>query len=136
MKLTKLPEVASSFYTDCKKCEVERYHKVLSHSSEIAAKIECEVCGGKKTFKLTTTKKKAVTKRKVTKKVSHEDSYQQLMDKAESTKTESYSMKGSFKVDTVINHPKFGLGLVTEKSANSIEVMFPESFKNLVHNRL
>ena len=143
MKLKELPAVASSFYTGCKKCDLERYHKVLSHSSKIAAKIECEVCGSKKTFKLTTsktTKKKSSTTRKSAKAAEqtlaqHTEIYQKLTDKIGLDQSQLYGMEKMFDVNTAIEHPKFGMGFVMEKSPKSISVMFADSFKNLVHNR-
>ena len=50
-----LPPVAKSFYTFCKKCDVDRYHMVLAHTSSTTAKIECEVCHSRKTYSLPKT---------------------------------------------------------------------------------
>lgn len=52
-----LPAVAKSFSTECKKCGTERYHKVLTHLTATSAKIECEICHSKKTFKVGAEKK-------------------------------------------------------------------------------
>ena len=54
-----LPAVAKNVLYQCKKCDAERYHRVLAHTSETSAKIECEICGSKKTFKLTKPKSAA-----------------------------------------------------------------------------
>ena len=48
----KLPDVAKSVYYQCNKCDRERYFKVLSHSSETEARVECEVCGAKRKYKV------------------------------------------------------------------------------------
>ena len=50
--MASLPAVASNFHTDCKKCGQERYHRVLAHPTPTTAKLECEVCHSKKTYKL------------------------------------------------------------------------------------
>ena len=52
-----LPPVAKNISYYCKKCDSERYHKVIAHTSSIAAKLECEVCKSKKTYKITEPKK-------------------------------------------------------------------------------
>ena len=45
-----LPPVAKSLFTFCKKCNADRYHRVLAHTSTSKAKIECEICKSKKTY--------------------------------------------------------------------------------------
>ncbi|MCB0363652.1 MAG: hypothetical protein KDD35_13075, partial [Bdellovibrionales bacterium] len=61
--LMTLPEVAKRVFLDCKKCDSGRYHIVLAHTSKTSAKVECEVCKSKKTFKLGKAKKSAPSKK-------------------------------------------------------------------------
>jgi transcription elongation factor Elf1 len=51
-RLTELPAVARSVSLNCSFCEAERFFKVLTHLSDEAAKLRCEVCGRSKTFRL------------------------------------------------------------------------------------
>ena len=62
--LLELPDVARSFSHFCKKCDQERLHKVLVHVDDKTAKIECEICKKKSTFKLTPPKAAKVVKAK------------------------------------------------------------------------
>ena len=131
-----LPAVAKNFYYPCKKCDSERYHRVLAHLSSTEAKIECEVCGSKK--KLNIGKKMATTKKKTTRKSkanAHLDTWNELKEKFSDLPTEIYSIRGGFRADTVIDHPTFGLGVVTESHKNKIEVCFEEGVKVLMHRR-
>ena len=133
-----LPPVAKNITYFCKKCDEERYHRVLAHTSTIAAKIECEVCKSKKTFKITDPKKGRTMAKKVTRKVgagSHKATYEACRTKIGSEKAASYNVKGLFEKDSAINHPKFGLGFVMESKTNKIEVVFEDSARLLVHNR-
>ncbi|MGE5084935.1 MAG: hypothetical protein ACM3MG_01440, partial [Bacillota bacterium] len=53
-----LPPVAKSFFAFCKKCDADRYHVVLAHTSATSAKIKCEICGSQKTYSLPKTQTK------------------------------------------------------------------------------
>ncbi len=138
-----LPQVSRSFYTDCKKCATERYHTVLTHTSATAAKMKCEVCGATKTYKLPKVgapvrpKKPGAPKgaaRIAAKANEHRVEYEKRMDTGHNA--ESYSMKRQFKVNEKINHPTFGLGVVTKAETDKVEVIFAEEMKVLVHNRV
>ncbi len=142
--LTALPPVAKSFHTFCKKCNAERYHIVLTHTSPTSAKIECEICHSKKTFTLTKVgsmaKKKATTKgtRKVgvrKTKNSHADEFSALMSNRGDEKGIPFSIKTKFEKDQKIDHSKFGPGFVKSIMIDRMDVMFEEEVKTLMHNK-
>ena len=129
-----LPAVAQKIYIECKKCGVERYHVVLAHTKTDAAKVECEVCHKKSTYKLAGAKKKtAVKKTKAEKKIITR--WDEVKDMVNEGEKRPYNMKISFSKDMTIDHPKFGLGVVISTQAQSIEVVFPDGSRSLVHNR-
>lgn len=130
-----LPAVAKNFFYPCSKCDSERYHRVIAHLSPTEAKLECEVCGSKKKYSV--GKKMATTKKKVTrkKKSTHEDTWSELKEKFSDLPPEVYSVRGSFRTDSVIDHPTFGIGIVTEMANHKIEVCFQEGMKTLMHRR-
>lgn len=139
--LTELPAVAKTIYLECKKCEAERYFKVLAHTSPTSAKVECEVCGSKKTYKLPTAKKTAAKKTgtgkpratRVSKVEEHKNEYEKLMNAAGDT--QKYNMKLKFETNAKLDHPKFGMGVVRSSLSDKIEVVFQDEVRNLVHNR-
>ena len=139
-----LPAVAKSFYHPCSKCETDRYHRVLAHLSSTEARLECEVCHSKRKLNIGTSmatkkKTKTSTKKKSTKKTkaesAHEETWNELKEKFSDLPPEVYSIRGSFRADTVIDHPTFGLGVVTESAGHKIEVCFQEGMKTLMHRR-
>ncbi len=132
--ITELPAVAAKIYIPCKKCDANRYFTILAHKTERSAQIQCEVCKGKRSF---TVRKKKATTRKTTrrKSTSHKGQYEALMESIGPDNTDSYTIRGEFKADTAIEHPKFGLGFVTESLPHKIVVMFPDEQRELVHNR-
>ena len=140
MSLTSLPPVAKSFYTFCKKCDADRYHTVLAHTSSSSAKLECEICHSKKTYKLPKVGSRAPsaagTKRPASgsaRASAHTSQYESLMNK--DVNVQSYTMKGKYAKDMKIEHPKFGVGYVIEAKADRIEVAFKDEVKTLLHNR-
>lgn len=137
MDMTKLPAVAKKIYYPCKKCECERYHVVTTHTGPTTARLECEVCKSKCAFKLEEPKRTrtAVPKKSGKSRVAgHVARFTELRDK-NSDKPKPYSMKVSFEVGSVLDHPKFGLGFVILATGQAIQVVFEDEERSLVHNR-
>ena len=137
-----LPAVASRIYTVCKKCDAERYHIVLAHTSDTAAKVECEICHSKKTFKLPSNKPKKVTgaaaakkaAASVTRRTAHSKEFHDLVASSGASEV-SYTMKHKFATNDKVKHPKFGVGIIRSTHPDKIEVVFEDEVRLLVHNR-
>ncbi len=143
MPVNQLPPVAKSFFTFCKKCNADRYHVVLAHTTSKTAKIKCEVCGSQKSYSLPKAGGAAgaakVTRARAgsesARRSSHNAEYEALMQAQESASEVGYSIKGKFALNQKINHPKFGLGIVRGVQPDKVEVVFSDEVRNLVHNR-
>ena len=84
---------------------------------------------GKKT-KRKTAKAKAPAKTKEQRKWSR------VMGKVEGTEPQPYSMTEKYEEQNVIDHAKFGLGVVSEViDPTKISVVFEDGEKVMVHNR-
>ncbi|MCJ8278077.1 MAG: hypothetical protein MJK18_14640 [Bdellovibrionales bacterium] len=132
-----LPAVAKNVYHYCSKCETERYHRVLAHLSPTEARLECEVCGSKRKLKIgkSVATKKKTTRKTRTKGPSHVEVWTELKEKYSDLDPEAYSIRGVFRADTLIDHPSFGIGVVTSAHPNKIEVCFEEGVKTLMHKK-
>ena len=136
-----LPPVAKSFFTLCKKCDVERYHTVLTHTSATAAKIECEVCHAKRTYNLPKSgaaKKKAAgngVKKTAARRTSHADEYNRLLTDTNSDKGVPFNIRTKFELNQKIDHSKFGPGFVKAVLIDRVDVMFQDELKTLMHNK-
>ncbi len=145
MPVNQLPPVAKSFFTFCKKCDSDRYHTVLAHTTSKTAKIKCEVCGSQKSYSLPKVASSVAGKAKVTRprgaksetarRSSHIAEYELLLSTHEKASPASYSIKEKFAMNQKIEHPKFGLGVVRDVQQEKIEVIFSDEVRNLVHNR-
>jgi hypothetical protein len=135
-----LPPVAKSFFTLCKKCDADRYHIVLTHTSSTSAKIECEVCHSKKTYTLPkaggSQVKKVSAAKVAAKRTTHASEFSSLMTMRGSEKGLSFSIRTKFEVDQKIDHPKFGPGFVKNVQNDRIDVMFEDEVKTLMHNKI
>lgn len=136
-----LPAVARNINLACKKCGVDRYFVVVAHTTSTSAKVKCEVCGAQKTYKLPSEKKprvaseKAAAKRAATKKADHSALWNELKTQIGTDNVVNYNMKMKYAMAAAIEHPKFGLGFVTNSFHDKIEVAFQEGGRFLVHNR-
>jgi hypothetical protein len=143
MPVNQLPPVAKSFFAFCKKCDADRYHVVLAHTSSRTAKIKCEVCGSQKSYSLpkagSSTGTAKVTRTRASsesaKRSSHNAEYEALLQAQEGSGEVNYNIKGKFALNQKINHPKFGLGIVRGVQPDKVEVVFSDEVRNLVHNR-
>ena len=143
MSQISLPPVAKSFYMFCKKCDVDRYHIVLAHTSSTTAKVECEVCHSKKPFSIpkegavrkTTTRSAASPGSVSSRQRSHTGQYESRLQSFAAKDSKPYSIKGNFQENEKIQHPKFGMGFVQKVYSDKVDVMFSDEVRTLVHNR-
>lgn len=134
-----LPPVAKSFYTFCKKCDADRYHIVLAHTSSTTAKIECEVCHSRKSYSLPKTQERRTSSKTVnsaeTRRKSHTGEYELRTQNTQAKDALPFSIKTKFEENQKINHPKFGIGFVQKTYDEKIDVIFSDEVKSLLHNR-
>ena len=139
--LKELPAVARNISLMCKKCGVERFHVVLAHTNSTTAKVQCEVCKAKKTFKLAVAKaakppkKKVFGAKKSVKKLDLAAEWSKMKDQIGLEKLQPYNMKTKFSNSVAIEHPKFGIGFISLVTNEKIDVTFQEARISLVHNR-
>ena len=137
-----LPAVARNISLPCKKCGIDRFHVVLAHASATSAKVKCEVCGAKSTYKLkvakaakTSTTKSGAKRVAKTKAPDHAAIWNELSSQIGTDHVVPYNMKSKYGLASAINHPKFGIGFVTNITPERIDVAFADGGRALVHNR-
>ena len=124
----------------CTKCKLNLGHTIVAmKDSKHIAKVKCNTCGTLQAFKdpsnakssKTRTKKSLGTPSKV---VSVADLW---MEKMSTTKKKStpYSMESKFVQGDIIDHVKFGPGIVEKVVDDKIEVIFRHEIKTLVHKK-
>ena len=135
-----LPPVAKSFYMHCKKCDGDRYHTVLAHTSSTKAKMQCEICKSIKAYSLpkaTSTRKPGSTNStKNSRAKSHTGEYENRIQNQQAKEAIPYSTKTTFSEKQKIQHPKFGIGFVQKAAIDRIDVIFSDEIKILIHSKV
>jgi hypothetical protein len=71
----------------------------------------------------------------VTKAEAKAASFDELLKGKDLTKAKAYSIKESFKVDEVVDHPTFGFGIVSAVRVDKVDITFKSDVKTLAHGK-
>ena len=109
---------------------------------EKIAKVECKVCGAKHKYRPPKSEKAKPAKKKTAKakppkktktQLKAEALFEEVMEGRDPSTAKSYAMTELFKKDELIDHPTFGLGVITSITLpNKIKVTFKEGSKLLI----
>jgi hypothetical protein len=132
-------KVGKEVLSYCSKCKLNLAHIIVSmKDAGTLGKVECKTCKSTHAYKdpsimLRKSKKipGAVAKK------SPSTAGQTWMDQMGKTtkKSRAYSIREKFSIGDIIDHPKFGPGIVQENKDDKIEVLFRHDIKLLVHNK-
>ena len=124
----------------CTKCKLELAHTIVAIVDNLPKKVKCNTCNGRHNYRLKPAEKSRSTiKRAVRKPRSPEAQYNELAEKisgGDLSNAKKYTINGSFGVDDIIDHPKFGTGLVVSIiKTNKVEVLFKDGSRLLIQNQ-
>lgn len=124
----------------CNKCKLALSHTIMALKDEkTIAKVKCNTCSAEHRYKDPSAAKAKKTTGRGTKKkttaVPIADLWMEALNNTDA-KEEPYSIKNNYKAGDVIDHPKFGPGVVEELVDNDkVKIIFRHDIKTLVHNR-
>ena len=125
----------------CGKCKLPLGHTIVSmKDAATIGKVKCNTCQAQHMYKDPATKAKKVkstakrSKKASKKTVSVGQLWMEEMGKA-SGKAKAYSIREKFIAGDIIDHKKFGPGIVQELIDDKIEVLFEHELKLLVHGK-
>jgi hypothetical protein len=145
-------EIGRGIEAYCTKCNDDTAHVITAMEGRNITKVMCQVCYSYHKFKPPRDQendKPAVTKKsKVTSKsgktpkkrvrrvtIRKSDSWSDALEKADTGEAVDYYFAGSYENGNVLNHKKFGLGVVRKVlSEQKIEVLFESGMKTLIQN--
>ncbi|HSR49547.1 MAG TPA: hypothetical protein VLV83_01890 [Acidobacteriota bacterium] len=58
-----------------------------------------------------------------------------LIDEMDTSKARSYKLTDTFEQEELIDHSRFGMGIVLEEMPDKIEVLFEDGARTLAHSR-
>ncbi len=138
----KKPEVGAEVEALCPKCKGATIHVIEVIKTPELMKVMCKACMASHRYRPATpenTKKlvktKKVKKAKVDAKSREEKKWNRMLEQADREKAISYNMNRSYTENDVIEHMKFGVGVVVKiMDTSKITVIFQDGLKNMVQN--
>lgn len=145
MKKEKKIEAGSEIDSRCLKCKDVTNHTVIAMTDGKVAKVECNVCGGRHNYRPEKPESAGTAKRKATRAASiasaklakTEALFEELVADRGPSEARAYSMTDIYKEGDLLDHPTFGMGVVTETvMPDKIEVLFRQESRLLICGRL
>ncbi|MBI3804689.1 MAG: hypothetical protein HY282_13105 [Nitrospirae bacterium] len=135
MSIQQSYKVGGEITSFCTKCKLALEHIIAAVADEKIAKVQCRTCGGFHRYIDPSIPRDATPKK--SKKAKADETWEKMIQLSAAKKKLPYSMTGSFKEKDVIDHLKFGLGVVTERlSWDKIQVTFKEGEKILLSKQV
>jgi hypothetical protein len=123
----------------CTKCKLNLAHTIVAmKDTKSIAKVKCNTCQSLHSYKDPSSShanKTRTKKSEGSKIISISDLWMEQLNKT-SAKSQAYSIESKFKVGDVIDHSKFGPGIVQTVIHDKIEVIFRHEIKTLIHNKI
>jgi len=133
----------------CTRCRLTLAHTILAMVGTKIARVRCNTCNGDHAYRSApgTTDKPTPSARSSASSSSSASrprasrsseekviiSFEEQLAGKDIANAPRYSPKDTYKVDQVIHHPTFGLGLVTAVRGNKVDITFKSETKTLVH---
>lgn len=128
----------------CTRCRLTLAHTILAMVGTKIARVRCNTCNGDHAYRSapgTTDKPSASSSSRAPRssRASAEEkvviSFEEQLAGKDIANAPRYSPKDTYKVDQVVDHPTFGLGLVTAVRGDKVDIAFKSESKTLVHAR-
>ena len=142
--MTRLPAAGSIIEAKCTRCRTIMNHTIVAMVGEKIARVECNACHGTHNYHPLKTAKKPVTatlslrkaavprKTKADPESAARKEWAVLQPDMDPQQAIPYSMNTKFRVNALLLHPLFGLGIVkTVLPPNKMLVLFSDSQKLL-----
>jgi hypothetical protein len=132
-------EVGSDVEAYCPKCKADTTHVVISKYEDEIRRVQCNPCGDVHSFRKPRGEVEddvpepiAAKKRALLKKPTWEEYFAKHGEK----NGKPYEFRENYSENTIVTHPKFGRGFVSEVMSDSkVEISFKDARRVLVHNR-
>lgn len=128
----------------CTKCKVVLNHTIVAMVEGRVVRVKCNTCGSEHNYrpqktetaasKRTAAVKTSASARPKTRRdpeLADREEWEMLSKSMDMGKAVAYDMNGSFRVNSLVNHPVFGVGRVCALSENKMEVLFEAGRKLL-----
>lgn len=133
----------------CTRCKLTLAHTILAMVGTKIARVRCNTCMGEHAYRSapgstdrpsasssrSTSSTRAASASRAEKPEKVVISFEEQLAGKDIANAPKYSPKDTYQVDQVIQHPTFGLGLVTAVRVDKVDIAFKSETKTLVHGR-
>jgi hypothetical protein len=123
----------------CTKCKLELGHTIIAIVDNKPKKVKCNTCNGQHVYRSKPPETGKTTKRAGRKRKTPEEIYNEHITQisgGDLSGARTYRIDGSFAVDELIDHPKFGVGIVMSiVKTNKVETLFKDGPRLLIQNQ-
>jgi hypothetical protein len=132
----------------CTRCKLTLAHTILAMVGTKIARVRCNTCMGEHAYRSapgttdrpsassrSTSSSRAGSSSRADKPEKVVISFEEQLAGKDIANAPKYSPKDTYQVDQVIQHPTFGLGLVTAVRGDKVDIAFKSEAKTLVHAR-
>lgn len=122
----------------CTKCKMTLAHTILALIGTKVARVRCNTCMGEHAYRGapgSAAKPRASKPRGPSKQEKVIIGWEQRLAGKDLASAPKYSPQATFAVDQVINHPTFGIGIVSVVRGDKVEIAFKGDTKTLIHGR-
>lgn len=130
----------------CTKCRLLLGHTIIAMVDNFPARVKCNTCNSEHNFHAkesgkgrtspkTSSKSAGSSKKKIKTQEANYNDYASRLAGYDLSAAQKYSIGGNFKKDEIIDHFKFGVGIVLSVIQNhKIEILFKDGLKILIQN--
>src|SRR5688572_7222943 len=130
----------------CTKCKMVLAHTIVAMVGDQIARVKCNTCNGEHAYRPPPSASEATAKKRRAERKSSNierigaraaaSDYDVLMKNKDVSKPIPYAPSIKLSRDDIVQHPKFGIGLVTEvREGDKAHVAFPDGGRILIHSR-
>jgi hypothetical protein len=138
--MTTTTKVGGEVDAYCTKCELLLAHTVLAMVGTKIVRVKCNTCNGEHMYrgksapvpKPTAARAARAAAAKVEKVTL---GFQEQLATRDLSRAKKYSVKETFAVEDVVDHPTFGLGIVSGVRGDKVDIVFKTEAKILIHGR-
>ncbi len=124
----------------CTKCNLELGHTIVAMVDNFPKRVKCNTCNGQHNYRIKPSERsRTKSKSSIRKTRSKEATYEEYISRLRSSDTanaKQYNIKGNFGKDEIIDHLKFGIGIVLSVvQINKIKILFKDGPRLLIQNQ-
>lgn len=131
--------VSEEIVSWCTKCKLELGHTIIAIVDNKPKKVKCNTCSGQHIYRSEPPESGKTTKRAGRKRKTPEEIYSEHITRlfeGDLSSARKYKINESFFIDELIDHPKFGVGVVIAiVKLNKVETLFKDGPKLLIQNQ-